>query len=151
MDGPTIFVLVCICVAALALSLSEDGMPSRGVTADPRSRTWTSSLSTVQAGIALGTVGQRIGYSLDRDQRPGLTVLADSVMAASYGQLFPVTLTSSGTGTVVRIGISAKDPTLALTDAVRERRLETLARITRAVFVAAEADAEPRPQDRNTV
>ena len=135
--------LVCICIsaAALILSLSDGKMRPGSMPGASRARSWTSSLSMAEAGAALGTVGQRIGYSLDREGGPGVTVLVDGAVAASYGQVFPVSLTSSGAGTVVRVTISAKDPKLALADAVQERRLDTLARTMRAIFVDAEADA----------
>ena len=135
--------LVCICVsaAALILSFSDARMRPGGVPVPSRARSWTSSLSMTEAGTALGTVGQRIGYSLDRAGWPDEAVLVDGAVAASYGQVFPVSLTSSEAGTVVRVTIFAKDPKLALTDAVQERRLDTLARTMRAIFVDAETNA----------
>lgn len=142
MDVSGVAVFMCIGAAALALRFFEMARsPRQAMVTGPRSRTWTSSLSIAEAGAALMTVGERIGYSMDRERAPGLMVLADGALAGSYGQHFPVSLTTSGRGTVVRIGIVAKDPALALADAVQERRLESLARTTRAVFADAEEDA----------
>jgi hypothetical protein len=104
--------------------------------------------TAIQAALALITVSQRLGYSVDPDARPGFTVLADSVHAGSYGQLFPVSLTATSGGTRVQVGISAKDPACALTEAVQERRLEDLVRRMRAIFVAAEDDTGADSQIR---
>lgn len=144
MDDPTTAVLVCLAVVWLALRyLGARGEPRGAMAPSQHSRSWTSSLSSGEAVAALGTFAQRAGYSLDTaEQKPGLTVLADGALAASYGQLFPVSLVPRGGGTVVKVGISAKDPTLAaLADTVLERRLETFVRVLRAIFVAAEQDA----------
>ena len=133
--------LMCLGLAALSFALRgiqvrSSGPPSAG----DRSRSWTSPLSAIQARLALVTVGQRLGYSLDSEAQPGFTVLADSTSPGSYGQLFPVSLISTGGGTLIEIGISAKDPEHPLARVVQERRLEAFARTMRAVFVDAEAD-----------
>ena len=133
--------LLCLALSALSLRLLDARSRSRPAGAGLRSRAWTSPLSSIQAGIALVTVGQRLGYSVDRDVQPGFTVLADRVTAGSYGQLFPVSLTATRGGTLVSVGIAAKDPGCALTDAVQERRLEDFVRTVRAIFVSAEGDA----------
>jgi hypothetical protein len=134
--------LLCLGVAALSLSVIDArGRSSRLPGVRQHLRSWTSPLSAIQARIALLTVGQRLGYSVDGDERPGFTVLADRVLPGSYGQLYPVSLTSAGGGTLVRVSISAKDPALALTEVVQERRLEEFARSVRAIFVAAEEEA----------
>lgn len=134
MNDPTPVVLVCLAVAWLALRYLSSTRRSRGaIPSTQHSRSWTSSLTDGEAIAALGTFAQRTGYSVDSGaQQRGLTVLADGDLAASYGQLFPVSLTPRGAGTVVKVGISAKDPTLAaLADAVLERRLDTFARDVR--------------------
>ena len=142
MDTPVGVFLICLALSALALSsLGSRERPTRPLSVGPRSRSWTSSLSAIQARIALLTVSQRLGYSVDRDVRPGFMVLADRVTAGSYGQLFPVSLTSGRGGTLVKVGIAAKDPACVLSEAVQERRLEDFARSMRAIFVAAESDA----------
>jgi hypothetical protein len=132
--------LLCLVLSALSLRLLEARSRSGPAGVGMRSRSWTSPLTAIQAALALVTVSQRLGYSVDPDARPGFTVLADSVQAGSYGQLFPVSLTATRGGTRVQVGISAKDPACALTEAVQERRLEDLARRMRAIFVAAEDD-----------
>lgn len=144
MDDPTTVLLVCALVAWLALRYLGSRRRAGGVIPSTQhSRSWTSSLTDGEAIAALGTFAQRTGYSVDADaQKRGLTVLADGDLAGSYGQLFPVSLSPRGAGTVVKVGISAKDPTLAaLADAVLERRLDTFVRVLRATFVAAEQDA----------
>jgi hypothetical protein len=134
--------LLCLALSVMSLRLLDLRGRSRPTSLGlgSPSRSWTSPLSAIQAGTALVTVSQRLGYSVDRDVRPGFTVLGDRVMAGSYGQLFPVSLTTTGGGTLVRVGISAKDPACALTEAVQQRRLEDFARRMRAIFVAAEED-----------
>jgi hypothetical protein len=140
--------LLCLALSALSLRLLEARNRSGPVGLGMRSRSWTSPLTALQAALALVTVSQRLGYSVDPNVRPGFTVLADNVLAGSYGQLFPVSLTTTRGGTLVQVGISAKDPTCALTDAVQERRLEDLARRMRAIFVAAEDDTDADSQIR---
>jgi hypothetical protein len=140
--------LLCLVLSALSLRLLEARSRSRPAGVGTRSRSWTSPLTAIQAALALITVSQRLGYSVDPDARPGFTVLADSVHAGSYGQLFPVSLTATSGGTRVQVGISAKDPACALTEAVQERRLEDLVRRMRAIFVAAEDDTGADSQIR---
>ncbi len=144
MDDPTTVLLVCVLLAWLTLRyLASRRRPGGASPSMRHSRSWTSSLTGGEALAALGTFAQRTGYSVDADaQKRGLTVLADGALAGSYGQLFPVSLSPRGAGTVVNVGISAKDPTLAaLADTVLERRLDTFVRVLRATFVAAEQDA----------
>jgi hypothetical protein len=144
MDDPTTVLLLCTLVAWLTLRyLASRRRPGGATPSMQHSRSWTTSLTDGEATAALRTFAQRTGYSVDADaQKRGLTVLADGDLAASYGQLFPVSLSPRGAGTDVKVGISAKDPTLAaLADAVLERRLDTFARVLRAMFDAAEQDA----------
>ena len=142
MDSALGALLLCVAFTALAVQLlGARGRSFRPPSAGSSVRSWTSPLTATQAARALVTVSQRLGYSVDPDPRPGITVLADSVLAGSYGQLFPVSLTTTGGGTLVRVRISAKDPDRALTEAVQERRLEDFARRMRAIFLAAEDDA----------